>query len=663
MQLRAAAAALAAAAAWAALAVEAASLSTEALGRKALRVRPYSRMRVEHHLKDPGGGYVPGSSLHAKQERLRMEEQEARNNWGFNFGLRMPVWLRDWIGDFLKGPEAAHLSADVVEVTASSPEFPGPRRSARKALCISGGGSRAMSLTMGYYRALTSLGVLPGNVDAISSVSGGSWASSQYMFADVATDDLVGLPTSPKDATMAVLNRQPPAMGARATELTNKFVRQIFRESRHKCKGLIVDSIDWLQEKCQETYMAHLWQDIVGSGILGPYGLNGKAYMAPSPGAADAIKAKNPSLAGETFLSPLPGRPSTFVMNGVLAAPLNYNVDVSNAVSFQMSPDFTGSPYYPNGSTVNYQVARGGSFRKRHLHKDINNVLVGGGFVETFAFGGEAPEGCAGQACGLPAPRKPFTLSDAIGISSAAHASKTASILGLQTMNPNGLYWPVISDSQGQPSARTYQFADGGNQDNVGLLAMLQSGASQLAVFYSTSQAINTTMNVCFSSPGADLTAAATSDLSCFFGHCTGQSTSSFYYGNNQVFDSAEYAALLCSLQTEKSAGRPAIVKTSHKVRANPWWGIAGGADVEVIWFYNEHIKNLEDMLPQDTKAAIAAGEDGPFANYPLFATMFQNGKEALSLTAAQVNLLGMHGEYAVLQKRDLFCEMFGCTK
>merc|ERR1740129_1709858 len=155
-----------------------------------------------------------------------------------------------------------------------------------------GGGELAPSRTRPGVAALTACSAIDmrrarrGNVDAISSVSGGSWASSQYMFADVSIDELVGLPTSPTNATMAALNSQPPAMGARATEMTNKFILERFRQSRHQCKGLIVDSIDWLQKKCQETYMSDLWQDIVGAGVLGPYGLDEKAYIAPSPCAA-----------------------------------------------------------------------------------------------------------------------------------------------------------------------------------------------------------------------------------------------------------------------------------------------------------------------------------------------------------------------------------------
>lgn len=59
----------------------------------------------------------------------------------------------------------------------------------RTGVCFSGGGSRALTVTMGVLRALESLKLIP-HIDAISSVSGGTWASSIYMFAkDVSIKD------------------------------------------------------------------------------------------------------------------------------------------------------------------------------------------------------------------------------------------------------------------------------------------------------------------------------------------------------------------------------------------------------------------------------------------------------------------------------------------
>ena len=64
-----------------------------------------------------------------------------------------------------------------------------PEATIRTGVCFSGGGSRALSFTLGVLRALESLKLIP-HVDAISSVSGGTWASAIYMFAkDVSVED------------------------------------------------------------------------------------------------------------------------------------------------------------------------------------------------------------------------------------------------------------------------------------------------------------------------------------------------------------------------------------------------------------------------------------------------------------------------------------------
>jgi hypothetical protein len=56
------------------------------------------------------------------------------------------------------------------------------------AMSVSGGGSRAFSCATGAFRAMTNAGLMT-KMDALGSVSGGSWASSVYMFAPETVDD------------------------------------------------------------------------------------------------------------------------------------------------------------------------------------------------------------------------------------------------------------------------------------------------------------------------------------------------------------------------------------------------------------------------------------------------------------------------------------------
>lgn len=82
-----------------------------------------------------------------------------------------------------------HLSsdfivADVQDISSTSELTP----RLEKAVTMSGGGSRAFSCATGGFRALDSMGLMQ-SVDGLSSVSGGTWASSVYMFAPESFSD------------------------------------------------------------------------------------------------------------------------------------------------------------------------------------------------------------------------------------------------------------------------------------------------------------------------------------------------------------------------------------------------------------------------------------------------------------------------------------------
>ena len=129
-----------------------------------------------------------------------------------------------------------------------------------------------------------------------------------------------------------------------------------------------------------------------------------------------------------------------------------------------MSPDFTGIS--SSFREVTYQGT-----------DSILKLAVGGGFVETYAFGGAAPdqEEQTGQCVRIASPSIPFTLSDAIGISSAAFAQGHHFDGPLQDLVPRVSYWPISGDYH---SASVHKVGDGCILENSGLLALLQRRVS-----------------------------------------------------------------------------------------------------------------------------------------------------------------------------------------
>lgn len=559
--------------------------------------------------------------------------------------------------------------ADVVLITKRQ-DFPEPRKSARTALCMSGGGSRALSLAMGQFRALTALGILPGNIDAISSVSGGSWASSQYMFADRTEEELLGAPVDPASLTMDVLNEPPPDMGKTAVTnmnlITGKNVKMIAgkcyirscrgRNLHKKAKSKVSDKIPyckdyWKEVVCTAAQMHEAWIENVGDVFLGPYGLNKNKYMVASDEQREDIISRNSKLKEKDFIVQRPDRPKTFIMGGTLLSPLGYGSNGESMVSFQMSPQYTGSPFFAADSTKVYYPAKA---------NDGMYKSVGAGMVETFAFGGPNPKGNYDK--GIPAPLSPFALRNAVGISSAAFAEAAAHESHMQQLvNPRAIYWPILPDMKAG-EAETWTMGDGGSYENMGLLAMLQSGADKLAVFVQTSGGIQTDLDLCNEDVDIDLSQAATTDFTCLFGHCdTGHRLDSDY-GRDQVFEKDVLRPLLCTFKTQILAGLPAVSKNRYKIVGNSWWGIEGGWEAEVIFVYNSKSTDFEKKLPDDTQAEIAEGDTGDFARYPFYRTMGQNPPNSSNLNGNQVNLLAAQGEYVVKQNKELFCELFTCS-
>jgi len=535
--------------------------------------------------------------------------------------------------------------AEVVAVNKEHPGFPGAHAHVKTGLAFSGGGARALSNSMGAYRALEDLGLMK-HVDAISSVSGGTWASSIYMFANGSKDEILGAATSPNELHMEVLGEDPAAMGKAMTTSCHDFMRKLLSESLPS---------------------ADLWPLYVADTILKPFGLDSSSrFMAGSAADMERIKRLNPQLRDMNFLFPRADRPRVFIMGGTILAPLGYKAGPDNAVGLQMSPDFTGSPFHPGGSTMSYEPSELGA--PEHL----DGVWVGGGLVETFAFGGAAPQGQAGgEAVDLPPPVQPFTLSYAVGISSAAPSALLAKRGRYQFVVPKAKLWPVTSSIQ---EAMDFQLGDGGSMENQGLLPLLQRGAKKVAVWVSTYIRLSTSIDFCnvpadldlekvFAGPDTFAVAPMVSDK---FGYPYQDSAS--WYTKNQVFDREELPPLLCELQKLKVAGKPAVHRSSHTVLPNSWWGIKGGYTVDIIYVYLDQIREFEDKLPADTRASLGPlnpqerthWTSGEFANYPDYSTVLETGEmsEITRLTSREVNLLAAQSEYAVRQNEQLFREV-----
>lgn len=534
--------------------------------------------------------------------------------------------------------DAGVFTAAVAPVSHQHPIFPGRQAGIKTALCVSGGGFRSLAATLGYFRALHELGLL-NNFDMLSSVSGGTWASAIYMFSDVSHSELLGPSADPGSLTLDVLRAQPAKLGSVALSSTNRIIVKLLPS------GL-------------PYHM--LWIQAIAEAVLKPFRLDSlDAYMAPDVETVRRIIARNPQLKHEDFLLPRESRPRTFVMSGTVEAPDGYKASDKNVAPLQMSPDFSGTPFVPNDEPVSYKATPG-------THRPpLNHVVIGGGLVETFAFGGQEPsDGQSGGAdVRLEAPPAPFSLARAVGISSAAFgaAASRAGFAGVAAgakLDPQVNLWPVTSTRHPGPlPAITYQLGDGSNLDNMGLIAALQRGATRMFSLVNADVAFKPDARFCASSGWPSPDGSVTKQLLDKFGYADAGGSMGFF-GHNQVFAQQDLFPLLCDFTKLNREGRPLIAKRSLVVQKNDWWGLRGGTEVEVAFALLSPSTAFEAALPPETQSEILRGDAGEFARFPNYRTVFQNS-DLTSLSSPQVNLIAALSEFAVKENAEMIRELF----
>jgi len=531
------------------------------------------------------------------------------------------------------------IRAEVVPIHATQPKFPGVP--VVTALCVSGGGSRALSAALGSFRALRDLGLLP-SIDAISSVSGGSWASAILMFAKMDLETLLGPATTPSALSLVELDKIPAPLGNAVTAKINDIAISL---------------------KLSGVPFGMLWVASVAKAFLEPFGLNRfDTYLAPSLAAVEQIKLKNPQFKDAAFQVPTPGRAKTIIMNAAILSPESFKASADDVVNLQVSPDFTGSPFYPHfGSAVDAQV----SYQSANVgDKPLTKVLIGGGLVSTYAYGGSAPtnRGLNGQMGGedveMQSPTRPMCLARAVGMSSAAFGGQMSGIPGIGAeTNPRVEIWPVSSDEHPKPQkAMRFMIGDGGNLENTGVLAALQRGASRVVALINGPNPVVMTPSFCDPPAGYIPTGAEiTAQFANLFGYGDVENSQQEFHKYNEVFLQSDYLPMLCEFQKLKASGKPITLRKTMQVQPNSWWGIIGPRSTDFLFAILEKSEAFEESLPSDTRQALAQGSAGGVPDFPLMQTTFYNPPDLTYWTPRQINLLAAQTEYAVRQNAELF--------
>lgn len=522
----------------------------------------------------------------------------------------------------------------------------------KTAVCFSGGGTRAMTCATGQMKGLEIL-KLWDEIGYISSVSGGTWASSIFTYYNSGADNdaqLLGTTHKPGDLTMVGLNDMDPAfLASGATcNLTDNILERALED---EFSGGLLQNSD------------RIWIDAVGSCYLEAFGLydpKHPKYFTLNRETRDDIISRNPKLKLDStdfyLVHSEKGdikRPF-LVMNSCLLAPEAYlPIDTPEPLAvFNYTPLYIGSAH---ALDVSYHSKLRGK----------RNQDVGGGFIQPFAFGSEAPKSF--QDCGdqlscakIKESKRRFELVDAAGTSSAAFAATVASSIMLQlptkvlfnfTMDkaiPEEKYWPIPQGKNNKTEAVNFRFADGGSLDNYGIITMLQRKVDRMVVFINTYIPID--VGFVPNQGFAPCPSAVDSDFPPLFGYVNGNQTM------NKVFPTEDFGPVFDSLRATKVRGETVMAFYQGKTVRNDWWGIPAGQAFEILFVYNDQVSKWEDQLLPQVKDEINLCNSGQIRNFPHYPTIFPNGAPNLTqLTNAEVNLLYELQAWNVYSNPDAF--------
>lgn len=282
-------------------------------------------------------------------------------------------------------------------------------------VCLSGGGSRALSGGMGELRGLSALQLngqsLLSQTKALSTVSGGSWIGVTFELLTAGTGDADYLNEYVADPGRLVPTATPGHSPAETLDqLPEGNIGNSVNTDLFSVPALAVEA--FLLYKILGTPLDFLWQALMGAHILAPYGLYnpGRQGLPHSFFSWDQatlqsqVTGPNPQLGSETahLVASGPGRTRRpFLICNTAMFLSEPNTRFQSLAPVQATAFMTGIVGSPTGT-------------------DANGRTPGGGGVTSFAFSSN-PTAVQGTGVTVSQQRQ-LSLTDIVGSSSAAFA-------------------------------------------------------------------------------------------------------------------------------------------------------------------------------------------------------------------------------------------------
>ena len=235
-------------------------------------------------------------------------------------------------------------------------------------------------------------------------------------------------------------------------------------------------------------------------------------------------------------------------------------------------------------------------------------------------------------------------LSSLLAFAQAGDAAALAARAGvLDDLVPAYQYWPVPPAPSGQqpPPVTPTNFADGGSLENLGVASMLAYGdVDNLMVFANTETVLAMDDNGIIVVDDSIPPLFGYQPYDEYLGYVPypeelTPKSKGWYYRFNTVFPGAAFQPLLTGLWEASGSGSysalPIFTQQLTTV-TNPWFGVAGNKQINVVWSYLESSSAWSGLLAYDIQALVYL--ETKLYDFPHYNTL------RTELSARQINLL-----------------------
>jgi hypothetical protein len=486
-------------------------------------------------------------------------------------------------------------------------ELPGwPYDTTATGICFSGGGNRALSAAMGQMRGLRALGLLR-KARYISCVSGGSWASTAYTFLPsfIGDDDFLGHNLEPAQIHWSELGNFPPNC------LGNSATYSLWDSLEYMKKTGVPKDERWLRT------VGYIVLKPYGKTDTNPYGLNNiNWFFTWNDETRQEILNNNPGFQANFYTVENEDRADRrpfLIANGTWIWPPSF-LGHENRIPIEFTPLYAGIP------------------RRYEFPVKNETVVIGGGYVESFAFDSTVQPQSSGQSnlVAVTLSSLPFNLSDMAGISSAFFAA-AADDWDEQEWNPQFKYWPLSTGGYQNISTSQYTFGDGGVLDNTGILALLARRVPNIIVFANSETPIKKEWGDHIQVDDMLPPLFGYEPFSKFHPYRQYPPDSRDPWKNLKVFKSEDFFTLTSNLYEAYQQGKTVMYRQEYEIETPNFFGIDyGGQKVNILWVYNNRVdawqKQISDPLVQEY---LAEGQGmfahGPLKDFPNYSTAFDD--------------------------------------